>query len=149
MIDGLKLTFSGKALLTLLEQGVGRHQEKATRWAHEAQRTPEDETEEAPLLPGHICEYEAERHTWHARVLSFIRDHVDAEETYRLGAADLAFGELLPEAPGSVEQDGYEERGRVGFNLERLARSLDRLHEFRVTRIDAEGEPEIVRVERE
>jgi len=39
-----------------------------------------------------------------------------------LSEADLAFGELLPEKPGSIEQEEYEERTRVGFHLERLTR---------------------------
>ena len=32
--------------------------------------------------------------------------------------------ELLPQAPGWVEQDEYEERTRVGFELGRLARRV-------------------------
>ena len=147
MIDGLKLTFSGDELRTLFEQGVRRHEGKAARWRHEARRTTEDETEDAPLLPEPMCEHEAERHTWRARVLSFIRDHVDADETYRLGAADLAYGELLPEKPPGVEQDEYEERNRLGFNLERLIKSVDGFNGFRTTHLDVENGPEIIKVE--
>jgi hypothetical protein len=125
MIDGLRLTMSGAELRTLLEQGIGRHDALATRWMHETQRNTGDETEGAPLLPLHICENEAERHAWCASTLTFIRDHVDPGETYRLGADDLAFGELLPQKPKWVEQDEYEERTRVGFGLERLVKSID------------------------
>jgi hypothetical protein len=66
MIDGLKLTFSGEELRTLLEVRIGHHRVCAHRWAHERTRTAEDETEDAPLLPEHICANEAERHDWRA-----------------------------------------------------------------------------------
>lgn len=107
MIDGLKLTMSGKELRRLLERRAHRHDEKATWWSRQSHRKKEDETDDAPLLPGPMCEYEAERCAWRARVLLFIRDHVDAAESYRLGADDLEFGELLPETPGGVEQEEY------------------------------------------
>ena len=127
MIDGLKLTFSGTELRTLLEGRVQKHEELASRWTCETLRDKCDETEDAPLLPQHICENEAERHTWRALTLAFVREHVEPAETYRLGAADLEYGELLPEKPKWVEQDEYEERTRVGFGLERLVKSVDGL----------------------
>jgi hypothetical protein len=100
MIHGLKLTLSGEELRMRLEQGVQRHEREASRWTRETLRGEEDATEDAPLLPEEMCEHEAERHTWRAAVLGFIRDHIDAGETYRLGAADLEYAELLPEKPG-------------------------------------------------
>ena len=177
MIDGLKLTLSGTELRTLLESRVQRHEEMASRWTCETLRDKSDETEDAPLLPQHICENEAERHTWRALTLTFIRDHVEPDETYRLGAADLEYGELLPEKPKWVEQDEYEERTRIGFGLERLVKSVEGLSgltyalqsrsefsrrefgatsetnvddagEFRTTRIDVEDGPEIIKIER-
>jgi hypothetical protein len=125
MIDGLKLTVSGTELRAMLEEGIRRHERQASRWTHESVRTSDDETEEAPLLPQHMCENEAERHTWRASVLAFMRDHIDAGETYRLRAADLEYGERLPAKPGWLEQDEYEERTGIGFSLERLVRSVD------------------------
>jgi len=176
MIDGLKITISGEELRTLLGDGVRRHEKKASRWTRETMRTEEDETEDAPLLPQHMCENEAERHTWRATVLAFIRDHVDAGETYRLSVAELDEGELLPEKPGWLVQDEYEERTRVGFNLDRLVKSvrglenaatlrnsaepdrndfgdfpetvIEETDDFRTTRIDVEGGPEIIKIER-
>ncbi|HEY1302510.1 MAG TPA: hypothetical protein VGF24_03115 [Vicinamibacterales bacterium] len=176
MIDGLKVTISGEELRALLDDGVRRHESRASRWTRETMRTKEDETEDAPLLPEHMCENEAERDTWRATVLAFIRDHVDAGETYRLSVAELDEGELLPEKPGWLVQDEYEERTRAGFNLERLVKSARRLEitgalrrgaesernnagdfpetlieetdEFRTTRVDVEGGPEIIKIER-
>ena len=175
MIDGLKLTFSGGELRKLFDERIDDHQQRAERWTHEKSRTSEDETEDAPLLPEHMCANEAERHTWRAEVLEFIRDHVEPAETYRLTAADLEFGELLPSKPGWLEQEEYEERTGVGFNLERAAKAVDRLataaphglwnrnaeeaatvapgiieetDEFRTPRVDTGDGPEIIMVER-
>ena len=177
MIDGLKLTFSGAELRTLLHAQVERHEEQAQWWTREQTRTPEDATEDAPLLPEHMCDNEAARHAWRAEALGFIRDHIEPAETYRLGAADLEFGELLPCRPGSVEQNEYEERNRIPFTVERLAKALERLvwapegwlparnmppaehdpenpitadeiGEFRTGRFETEDGPEIVIVER-
>lgn len=126
MIEGLKLTFSGEELRKLLEARIDDHRACADRWAHEKARTPEDATEDAPLLPEHMCANEAERHDWRADVLRFIRDHLEPAETYRLGAADLEIGDLLPSKPEWLEQDEDEERTRVGFALERMTKLFAR-----------------------
>jgi len=176
MIDGLKLVISGDELRRLLNNGIARHEESASWYTKESKRTTDDQTEDDPVLPEHMCEYEAERHTWRAEVLGFIRDHVEATETYHLSASDLEFGELLPPKPGGVEQEEFEERTRTGFSLERLVKSLDTCgirvsgalecrtgqqegavtgttvledtDEYRATRINVEGGPEIVHFER-
>jgi hypothetical protein len=122
MIEGLKLTVTGEELANLLERRIESHKRSANRWQRDAARTPEEATDDEPLLPEHICENEAERHEWRAHVLSFIRDHVDINETYRLGEDDLTFGELLPDKPGWLDQEEYEERTKVGFQLERLTK---------------------------
>lgn len=175
MTDGLKLTFSGGELRKLLDGRIDYHQQCTERWTHEKSRTPEDETEDAPLLPEHICTNEAERHAWRCEVLQFIRDHIDPADLYRLSAPDLEFGELLPAKPGWLEQDEYEERTRVGFTLERATKAVDRLataaqhvlwntdageaatgapgvvaetDEFKTTRVDTGDGPEVIMVER-
>ena len=126
MIDGLRLTIPGEELRRLLEERIEDHRHRAEDWKHEQARTPEEQTEESPLLPEQMCENEAERHEWRADVLEFIRDHIEGGEIYRLGEADLAFAELLPARPWSVEQEEWEERRAVGSNLERLVKTLDR-----------------------
>ena len=100
------------------------HLRRADRWKRKQARAPEEQTEDEPLLPEHICANEAERHAWRVEVLGFIRDHIDLAEAYRLGEADLAFSELLPEKPAWLEQEEYEERTGVGFHLERLAKRV-------------------------
>jgi hypothetical protein len=72
-----------------------------------------------------MCENKAERYEWRIDVLEFIRDHIDASEVYRLSETDLAFAELLPEKPGWLEQEEYEERTAVGFHLGRLVKRMD------------------------
>lgn len=126
-IDGLKLTISGEEVRRLLEQRMREHRRRAARWKREETRTLEEQTEDEPLLPEHMCANEAERHEWRADVLGFIHGHIDCAEVYRLGEADLVFGELLPEKPGWMEQAEYEERTSVGFNLERLTKSVGNL----------------------
>ena len=127
MIDGLKLVVAGEKLRTLLEHRIENHRRRAEWWNREKARTPEEQTEDEPLLPDQMCANEAERHEWRAEVLGFIRDHIDPGELFRLGEADLAFGELLPDRPGWLEQEEYEERTSVGFNLEQLAKRVAEL----------------------
>ena len=124
MIIGLQLTIPGEEVRRLLERRIENHRQRADWWRREQGRTPEEETEEQPLLPEHICENEAERHEWRAAVLGFIRDRIESAEIYRLNEADLHFGELLPEKPGWLEQAEYEERTSVGFHLERLSKRV-------------------------
>jgi len=124
MINGLQLTIPGEEVRRLLEERMDDHRQRADWWRREQARTPEEQTEDEPLMPEHICENEAERYEWRAAVLEFIRDRIESAEIYRLGEADLQFGELLPEKPGWLEQVEYEERTSVGFHLERLSKKV-------------------------
>ena len=90
----------------------------------EMTRTAEEQTEDEPLLPEHMCEHEADRHEWRAEVLEFLRDHLEPLEIYRLAESDLEFGEILPAKPDAVEQSEFEERTRVGFGLEQIAKRI-------------------------
>ena len=125
LIDGLKLTIPGAELRKLLEEGAERHDRRMEHWKHEAAR--ENDTEENPCWPTHICENEAERHEWRADVLRFVRDYIEDSATYRVGREDLDFAELLPDKPGSLEQSDYEERTKIGFSLERLVKAVERV----------------------
>lgn len=124
MIQGLQLTVTGKQIKDLLAERIDVHRNRAERWKHELSRTPADETEAEPLLPDQMCEHERQRSEWRAAVLEFIREHVDETATYLLSQADLEFGELLPERPRSVEQEEYEERTALAFNIDRLTKRL-------------------------
>lgn len=126
MIDGLKCTMTGEEIRALLDERIGVHERRMEHWKRRQARTPEDQTEDAPFFPDQICENEAEREEWHIDVLAFVREHVVPLEIYRLGPEDLEFGELLPEKPGWMEQEEYEQRTAVGFNLARLLKEVRR-----------------------
>lgn len=130
-VDGLKLRFTGEEVRALLDERIDAHRQRAERWEREQARTPEEETEEAPLLPDHLCEHEATRYRWRVERLEFIREHVDGSAEYLLSEADLQFAELLPQKPGSLQQEEYEERTGVAFNLERLTKRLGEITPMR------------------
>jgi hypothetical protein len=136
MIDGLKLTMTGEELRKRLDQRVKEHERQAAWYKREAKRDPDPNDENDFGFPEHMCEHEEEFHGWRAKALAYIREHVEGGEVYRLNEADLAFGEILPEKPGIVEQGDYEEEHRIGFSLERIAK------DFR-SRCDPFGLPEL------
>jgi hypothetical protein len=124
MIEGLKLTMTGDALRDRLQERMERHRRLVAHYQREAKREPNPGDEDDVVLPEHMCEYEQALHGWRLDVLEYIRDHIDASEVYRLAAADLEFGEILPEMPGLVEQQEYEEKERIGFSMERIAKEI-------------------------
>ena len=124
MIDGLKVTLTGEELRKLLEARVAERRAAAAHWQSERKRKDETATEDAPVLAGHMCENEAERQEWHARVLTFLCDYLDPSEIYRLDVADLEYAQLLPRKPEWLEQCEFEESTRAGFSLERIARRV-------------------------
>ena len=126
MIEGLKLTMTGEELRGRLAERVKHHEELVERYEHEAKREPNRNDEDDFVLPEHMCEYEQQLHEWRAETLSYLREHIEGGEVYRLGPADLEFGEILPEKPGMVEQEEYEREQRVGFSLERIAKEIGR-----------------------
>lgn len=126
MIEGLKLTIPAEDIRRLLKERAQAHLDRADRWTRERARTKEDETEDEPLLPDHMCVNEAEEHEWRAEVLEFIRERIEPGEMYRLTRADLESVDLLPEKPGWMEQQEFEQRTAVGFQLERIAKEMGR-----------------------
>jgi len=124
MIDGLKLTMTGGELRDRLQERVERHRRIVAHYEREATREPDPNDKYDCVLPEQMCEYEQELHGWRAEVLEYIRDHIEGGEVYRLAAADLEFGEILPEAPGAVEQEKYEREERIGFSMERIAKEI-------------------------
>jgi hypothetical protein len=109
IVDGLKITVDGADLQDLLDKRIAAHRQRAEWWKREQRRTPAERAHHDPALPEHLCEHEAKRHEWRVDVLQFIRDRLDPADAYRLGAVDLMFGELLPEAPRWSEQADDEE----------------------------------------
>ena len=126
MIEGLKLTMTGEELRKRLDERVKDHERRAAWYKREAKREPDPDDENDFGLPEHMCEYEEQFHGWRAKALAYIREHIEGGEVYRLGSADLTFGEILPEQPGIVSQQEYEQEHRVGFSLERIAKEIGR-----------------------
>jgi len=124
MIAGLKLTITGEEVRALLQHRAQQHLIRAECWRQERDKSSEHQSENAFFCSEEMCDNEAERHQWRADVLEFIRDHVDPREAYQLGEADLIFGELLPEKPAWLEQQEFEERTSVGFNVGQLTKRL-------------------------
>src|SRR4029078_7933447 len=58
MIDGLRLTISGEELRRLFEHRIERHERCVKHWKREQARTPEEQTEDEPVLPEQICGHE-------------------------------------------------------------------------------------------
>ena|SRR5688572_13268377 len=109
MIDGLKVSLTGEELRQLMDERAASFRASAERWNGENRRSSDDETDDAPLLPEHICKNQAAHDEWRASVLTFLRERVDASEVYRLGLADLKYLEFLPAEPewlGPEESEG-------------------------------------------
>lgn len=126
MIEGLRLTMTGEELRKRLQERVKEHERRAAWYKAEAKREPNPNDDDDFGLPEHMCEHEEQRHGWRAEVLAYIREHVEGGEVYRLTANDLEFGEILPQPSGLVSQVQYEEKHRVGFSLERIAKEIGR-----------------------
>ena len=130
MIDGLKVTLTGEELRARLDERVKDHEREAAWYKRRAtsqsreDRQDGDDDEDEIVLPEHMCDFERELHEWRAEVLAYLRDHLDASEVYRLGEADLEFGELLPEKPGCVEQEEFERETGPQLAIERLAKEV-------------------------
>ena len=103
---------------------VAERRAAAARWDRERLRTETAEKDIAIPIPEHICENEVDRHEWRAEVLTFIRDHLDPSEIYRLGESDAEFGELLPRQPDWMEEDELDEGVRLRYGVGRYARRM-------------------------
>ena len=93
MIDGLKLTMTGLALKEKLEDRIAAHRQVAADYVAELK----DPLRKDPVMPDSVLEHEIEAAYNQIEVLTLIRDHVIADETYLLDEHDLRFADLLPE----------------------------------------------------
>ena len=121
MIDGLKLMVTGEELQTLLAQRMEQHERCAERWKRERERKPEEQTDEQPVLPEHMCASEAERHEWRADVLGFIRDpHRCFRECTRLSVSGSRLRRTTPGRTRSgcgLFLDTFDTRVVAGYRL--------------------------------
>jgi hypothetical protein len=95
VIDGLKVTMSGEELQGKLDERIESHARQAAHWAKQLEVSPADD---AVQMPARLVKNEIERAHERVETLTFLRDHILAEETYRLGEYDLRFADLLPDS---------------------------------------------------
>lgn len=96
MIDGLKLTMTGAQLRASLANRIHWHQGEIRRLSLPGAVGQEHPARER-LREGRIGRAQQQ-----IEMLTFICDHIVADEIYRLGELDLRFADLLP------EDDGWE-----------------------------------------
>lgn len=107
MIDGIRIDLTAEELVRHLDERIRHHHERAADCDTRAQRvanveTPaNDDDDDEPMVacwPSviHDLERRAARHRSREALLVFLRNHVVANEIYRLSERDLKSVELLP-----------------------------------------------------
>ncbi len=141
MIRGLQITIRGSELSDRIAERIRMHEVTISALDARIDQRAGDQVFDVRAEDGFktLGELETERLQYRDRVccLTLLRDNVAREEIYALDkrdlrlaeliSTDLAFAELLPAKPGWLEQDEYEERNRVGFQLERLTKEVGAL----------------------
>ncbi|HXG88808.1 MAG TPA: hypothetical protein VNJ02_10765 [Vicinamibacterales bacterium] len=95
MIEGLKLTMTGLTLKDKLDDRIKTHARRAADYARRL--NDPDAADDDLQLPPSVMEGEIEKAHDQIEILTLIRDHIVADEIYRLGEFDLRFADLLPE----------------------------------------------------
>ena len=107
MIDGIRIDLTADELTRHLDERIRHHHERAADCDRRAQRVAdiqsptENDEDEEPMIacwPSmvHDMERRAAKHRSREALLVFLRNHVVANEIYRLSELDLKSVELLP-----------------------------------------------------
>jgi hypothetical protein len=94
VIDGLKVTMSGEELKEKLDERIESYARQAAHWARQLETPGAD----GQAVPAHMVQHQIERAHDQVETLTFLRDHIVGDETYRLGEYDLRFADLLPDS---------------------------------------------------
>ncbi len=94
MIDGLRLTMTGEEMQRRIDERLTQYRQAARSGGAGGARP-----EETVRLEHRVA------------MLEFIRDHIEPLEVYRIGEADLAFGELLPSPAVGGGEGVYADSG--------------------------------------
>lgn len=106
VIHGIRLQVTGGELAVRLEQRIRWHRDRNDALIGQMKKLAEVEHETANELANTLGRYESPRialekrvreHQERASFLSFLRDHIVKDATYRLDAIDLRMTEILPE----------------------------------------------------
>ena len=105
---GIQLNVPGRELVVRLGERIRWHRERADALILQMKKVAEVEREAADDLLDILGQYASPRkplekrvreHQDRAAFLTFLRDHIDAHELYRLDSADLRMTEILPDKP--------------------------------------------------
>lgn len=108
VVIGIKLNVSGRELGVRLAERIRWHREKADALLAQMSKLAEVERDARDALANAFGRYDSPRamlgkkldeHRDRAAFLTFLRDHVDADQLYRLDSTDLRMTEILPDRP--------------------------------------------------
>jgi len=106
VIHGIRLQVTGSELAVRLEQRIRWHRDRNDALIGQMKKLAEVERDAANELANTLGRYESPRivlekkvreHQERASFLSFLRDHIAKDATYRLDSIDLRMTEILPE----------------------------------------------------
>ncbi len=107
-VRGIQLNVPGRELVVRLADRIRWHRERADALIAQMTKLAQVEHEAADDLVGVLGRYDSPRvalekkvreHQERATFLTFVRDHVNPEDLYRLDSADLRMTEILPDKP--------------------------------------------------
>lgn len=107
-IRGIQLNVPGRELVVRLTDRIRWHRERADALIAQMTKLAQVEHEAADDLVGALGRYDSPRsvleknvreHQERATFLTFVRDHVDPQDLYRLDTTDLRMTEILPDKP--------------------------------------------------
>lgn len=106
VVQGIRLQVSGRELAVRIGERIRWHRERGDALIEQMKKLTDLERGAADALAGALARYESPRavlekklreHQERASFLTFVRDHVSADEIYRLDSSDLRMTEILPE----------------------------------------------------
>jgi len=108
VVQGLKLQVRGRELAVRIGERIRWHRARGDALIAQMKKLGEIERDAADELENVIGQYESPRiildkklreHQERASFLTFLRDHIAADDTYRLDSTDLRMTEILPDKP--------------------------------------------------
>jgi len=107
-VHGIKLTVSGRELAVRLTERIRWHRDKSDTLLEQMKKIGEIERAAADDLKDAVGRYDSpgaalgkrlREHRERAAFLTFVRDHLSAEQIYKLDSTDLRMTEILPDRP--------------------------------------------------
>ena len=108
VVQGLRLHVSGKELAVRLGERIRWHRQRGDILIEQMKKLADIEREAGDELARALTAYDSPRtriekqlreHQERASFLAFLRDHLSADDVYRLDSSDLRMMEILPDKP--------------------------------------------------